>query len=101
MLLHLRPRAVDRVLLRVQQVLHEQYELDLLPLVHAVARSILCRIEELELALPVTKHVRLQVRDLTDLANGEEFLYRLRSAHASCSARRPRSMSSGIARRAE
>src|SRR5438876_1343034 len=60
-LLDLLARAFDRVFLGVQQVLHEHDQLDLAPLVHAIARAVFGRIEEAELALPVAQHVRLQV----------------------------------------
>src|SRR5438128_7640378 len=97
MLLHLLPRAFDRVLLAVQQVLHQQHQLDLLPLVHAISRPILGRIEKLELAFPIAKDVWLEVGDLTDLANRVELLNRFGCAHASCSARSPRALSCGMA----
>ena len=48
MLVHFLPRALDGVLLGVQQVLHEQDQLDLAPLVDAVARTVLRGIEEAE-----------------------------------------------------
>src|SRR6266567_9373600 len=51
-------RSLDGVFLRVQQVLHEHDQLDLAPLVHAIARAILGGIEKTELALPVAQHVR-------------------------------------------
>src|SRR2546427_10542045 len=52
-LLDLLACALDRVLLRVQQVLHQHDQLDLAPLIHAVARAVLCGVQEPELALPV------------------------------------------------
>src|SRR5687768_5354920 len=100
MLVDLQSRPLDRVLLGVEQVLHEQDQLDLLPLVDAVARTVLGRVQELELALPVAQDVWLQLRELTDLADGEELLDRLRGAHASTSGRSPRAISSGTALRA-
>src|SRR2546425_7470422 len=76
-LLDLLARAFDRVFLGVQQVLHEHDQLDLAPLVHTIARAVLGRIEEAELALPVAQHVRLQVGELADFADREELLNRL------------------------
>src|SRR6267143_6449569 len=70
-------RALDRVFLRVQQVFHEHDQLDLAPLVHAIARAILGGIEKAELTLPVAQHVRLQVGKLADLPDREELLNRL------------------------
>src|SRR6266545_4088922 len=78
-------RALDRVFLRVQQVFHEHDQLDLAPLVHAIARAILGGIEKTELALPVAQHVRLQVGELADLADREELLDGL----GGCAAHRP------------
>src|SRR5919106_573414 len=96
-LLDLLARPLDGVLLGVQQVLDQHDQLDLAPLVHAVARAVLGRIEEPELALPVAEHVRLQVRELADLADREELLDRLRRAHRHCSALRSRSIRSVMA----
>src|SRR5712664_929602 len=73
-LLDLLARAFDRVFLGVQQVLHEHDQLDLAPLVHAIARAVLGGIEEAELALPVAQYVRLQVGELADFADREELL---------------------------
>src|SRR5690606_16617428 len=42
-------RALDRVLLLVQEVLHEQDQLDLLGTVDPVARPVLRRVQQLEL----------------------------------------------------
>src|SRR2546422_8126117 len=53
---------------------------------HAVARAVLRGVEEPELTLPVAQHVRLEVRQLADLADREEFLHRIRGAHRQCSA---------------
>src|SRR5258708_2626483 len=52
-LLDLLARALDRVLLRVEEVLHQHDQLDLPTLVDAVPGSVLGRIQEPELALPV------------------------------------------------
>src|SRR2546421_8434546 len=52
-LLDLLASALDRVLLRVQQVLHQHDQFDLAPLIHAVTRAVLCGVQEPELALPV------------------------------------------------
>src|SRR6266576_5526690 len=98
-LLDLLARALDRVFLRVQQVFHEHDQLDLAPLVHAIARAILGGIEETELALPIPEHVRLEVGELADLADGEELLdgLRRRAAAHRLSAFSSRSMRSLIA----
>src|SRR2546426_9230609 len=66
-LLDLLARALDRVLLGVQQVLDQHDQLDLAPLIHAVARAVLRRVQEPELTLPVAQDVRLEVRQLADL----------------------------------
>src|SRR5437773_12350302 len=84
-LLDLLARALDRVFLRVQQVFHEHDQLDLAPLVHAIARAILGGIEETELTLPVAQHVRFQVGEVADLADREELLDGL----GGCAAHRP------------
>src|SRR5467141_3477347 len=76
-LLDLLARTFDRVFLGVQQVLHEHDQLDLATLVHAIARAVLGRIQEPELALPVAQHVRLQVGQLANLTDREELLHRL------------------------
>src|SRR4051812_26473796 len=101
LLVHLLPSALDGVLLRVEEMLHEQDQLHLAPLVHAVARTILGRIEEAELALPVPQHVGLEIGQLAHLADAEELLHGLRGAHASCSARSSRAISSVTPRCAE
>src|SRR4029077_17613512 len=67
-LLDLLSGAFDRVLLGVQQMLDQHDELDLAPLVHAVPRPIFGGVEEAKLALPVPQHMRLEVRELADLA---------------------------------
>src|SRR5579859_1466638 len=92
-------RALDRVLLRVQQMFDQHDELDLAALVYAVARSVLCGIQEAELALPVAEHVRLQVGELAHFADREELLDRLRGSAAAdhVSALSSRSMRSLIA----
>src|SRR6266852_327601 len=73
-LLDLLPRALDRVLLGVQQMLHEHDQLDLAPLVDAIARAVLGGIQEAELTLPVPEHVRLEIGELADFADREELL---------------------------
>src|SRR2546427_2481000 len=70
-------RAFDRGFLGVQQVLDEHDQLDLAPLVDAIARAVLGGIQEPELALPIAQHVRLQVGELADLADREDLLNRL------------------------
>src|SRR5688572_32885268 len=55
MLLDLLPRAFDRVLLGVEQVLHELNELDLPTLIDAIAGTVLRRTQELELTFPVSQ----------------------------------------------
>src|SRR5213592_3100218 len=80
-LLDLLTRALDRVLLRVQEVLHEHDQLDFAPLVDPVPGAVLRRIEEPELALPVAQHMRLEIRELADLADREELLDGMRCAH--------------------
>ena len=95
MLVELLPRAVDGVLLGVEQMLNEKNEFDLLTLINAISRSILRRTEKSELPLPVAQHVRLEASELTYLADGEELLDRICGAtHASCSARSSRAISS-------
>jgi hypothetical protein len=83
-------RALDGVLLGVEQMLDELDQLDLATLIDAVAGSILRGIQEAELALPVAKDVRLELRELADLADAEELLHGF-GGHASCSARSSRS----------
>src|SRR4051812_30663539 len=97
MLIHFLARALDGVLLGVQEVLHKEDELDLATLIHSITRPILRRVEKAELAFPVAEHVRLQVGELADLADAEEFLDRLCSTHASCSDRSSRAISSATA----
>src|SRR5436305_1390004 len=99
MLVDFLPRALDGVLLRVEQMLDEENELDLAPLIDAIAGAVLGRIEEAELTLPVAQHVRLEIRQLAHLADAEEFLDGF-GGHASCSARSSRVISSLIASRA-
>src|SRR5438445_12785633 len=98
-LLDLLACPLDRVLLGVQQVLDEHDQLELTPLVHAVAGAVLGGVQEAELAFPVAQHVRLQVRELADLADGEELLHGMGSAHRHCSALRSRSIRSAMASR--
>src|SRR5213596_1696745 len=80
-LLDLLTRALDRVFLGVQQVLHQHDQLDLASLVHPVSRAVFRGVQEAELALPVAEHVRLQIGELADLADREEFLDGVRDAH--------------------
>src|SRR5881394_1319591 len=90
-------RAFDRVLLRVQEVLHQHDQLDFPPLVDTVSGPVLGRIQEPELAFPVPQDVRLQIGELAHLADREELLHRLRRwtrAHRHCSALRSRSIRS-------
>src|SRR5439155_96961 len=75
-------RALDRVLLRVQEVLDQHDQLDLASLVHPVARPVLSRVEEAELTLPVAQHVGLQVGELADLADRKELLDGIWDAHS-------------------
>src|SRR5256885_10509350 len=51
--------------------------------------------------LPVAQDVRLEVRQLADLADREEFLHRIGGAHRQCSAFSSRSMRSATARRGD
>src|SRR5437879_2443887 len=75
-LLDLLARAFDRVFLGVQQVLHEHDQLDLAPLVHAIARAVLGGIEEAELDLQIAQHVRLLVGELADVADRDDLMIR-------------------------
>src|SRR6266702_4485319 len=96
-------RAFDRVFLGVQQVLHQHDQLDLATLVHTIAGAVFRGVQEPELALPVAEHVGLQVGELADLPDGEEFLNGLWDAHRlpppppHCSAFSSRSIRSAIA----
>src|SRR2546426_10150308 len=67
-LLDLLARALDRVLLRVQQVLDQHDQLDLAPLIHAGAPAVLRPGPGPGLTLPVTQDVRREGRPLADLA---------------------------------
>src|SRR5213594_3815783 len=96
-LLDLLARAFDRVFLRIQQVLHQHDQLDLAPLIHPVAGPVLGGVQEAELALPVPQHVRLQVGELTHLADREELLNGMGDAHRQCSGLRSRSIRSATA----
>src|SRR2546422_8164503 len=98
-LLDLLARPLNRVFLRVEQVLHQHDQLDLAPLVHPVAGPVLGGVQEPELALPVAQHVRLQVGELADLADGEELLHGMGSAHRHCSALRSRSIRAAMTSR--
>src|SRR2546426_3829365 len=93
-LLDLLARAFDRVFLRIQQVLHQHDQLDLAPLVHPVAGPVLGGVQEPELALPVPQHVRLQVGELTHLADREELLNGMGGAHRQYSGLSSRSIRS-------
>src|SRR5437868_63414 len=95
MIVQLLARAIDRVLLRVEQVLHEQNQLDLLALIDAIARPILRGTEEPKLALPVAKHMCFETSELAHLSNGKKLLHWVGgAAHRSCSARSSRAISS-------
>src|SRR3990170_2143378 len=96
-LVDLLTRAIDRVLLGVQQLLHEHYQLDLPPLIDAVARSVLRGMEEFELTFPVPKHMRLQVGKRANVADGKELLNWLLPLHRSTSARSSRVIRAAIA----
>src|SRR3989449_4792387 len=96
-LLDLLARALDRVFLRIEQVLHQHDQLDLAPLVHAVAGPVLGGVQEAELALPVPQHVRLQVGELTHFADRKELLHGMGGAHRQCSGLSSRSIKSATA----
>src|SRR5712691_3259707 len=96
-LLDLLPRALDRVLLGIQQVFDQHDELDLASLINAVPGAVLGGVQEPELALPIAQDVRLQVGELADLPDREELLNRMGGAHRHCSALRSRSIRSAIA----
>src|SRR5947208_393476 len=92
-LLDLLPRPLDRVFLRVEQVLHEHDQLDLAPLVHPVAGAVLGGVQEAKLAFPVPQHVRLQVGELTHFADRKELLHGMGgAAHRQCSGLSSRSI---------
>src|SRR6266576_2515297 len=95
MVVQLLSGAVDRVLLGVEQMLDEKNQLDLLALIDAIPRSVLRRNEKAKLTLPVAQDVRLETGEIADLANREELLNGIgRVAHASCSERSSRVISS-------
>src|SRR5438552_2871003 len=96
-LLDLLARPLDRVFLGVQQMLHQHDQLDLAPLIHPVAAPVLGGVQEAELALPVPQHVRLQVGELTHLADREELLNGMGDAHRQCSGLSSRSVRSATA----
>src|SRR5437016_6506119 len=98
-LLDLLASALDGVLLRVEQVLDQHDQLDLAPLVHAVAGAVLGGVQKAELAFPVAQHVRLQIGELAHLADRKEFLDGLRRAHPPphCSGFKSRSIRSATA----
>jgi len=52
-------RAVDSVLLGVEQLAHEHDQLDLTPLIYAITGPVLSRMQKSELTLPVSEHVWL------------------------------------------
>src|SRR5256714_6574703 len=79
-LLDLLAGALDGVLLGVEQVLDQHDQLDLAPLVHAVAGAVLGGGQKTELAFPVAQHVRLEIGELTHPARRAELLDRLRRA---------------------
>ena len=93
-------RAVDGELLGVEQVLHQHDQLHFPALVHPVARPVLGRVEEAELALPVAQHVRLEIGQRADLADRVELLDRLGSGHRHCSDLSSRVISSATPRAA-
>ena len=68
--------ALDRVLLLVQEFLHELDHFDLSTAICAVARAVLHRNEAFELRLPVAQHVGLQSGDAADLADRVVLLFR-------------------------
>src|SRR2546430_2755904 len=96
-LLDLLARPLDRVFLGVEQMLHQHDQLDLAPLIHPVAGPVLGGVQEAELALPVPQHVRLQVGELTHLADREELLNGMGDAHRQCSGLSSRSIKSATA----
>src|SRR5436309_7336795 len=96
-LLDLLACPLDRVFLRVEQMLDQHDQLDLAPLVHPVAGPVLGGVQEAELALPVPEHVRLQVGELTHFADREELLHGMGGAHRQCSGLSSRSMRSETA----
>lgn len=75
-LAHALLRARDRETLVVQELLDAHRELDVTPPILPMRPPGLHRLEHLELALPVPKHVRLHAHDVRDLANAEEELVR-------------------------
>src|SRR5256712_3069878 len=92
-------RPLDCVFLRVEQVLDQHDQLDLAPLVHPVPGPVLGGVQEAELALPVPQHVRLQVGELTHLADRKELLHGMGAggAHRQCSGFSSRSIRSATA----
>src|SRR3989442_15605671 len=96
-LLDLLARSLDRVFLRVEQVLHEHDQLDLAPLVHAVAGAVFGGVQEAKLAFPVPQHVRLEIGELTHFADRKELLHGMGGAHRQCSGLSSRSIKSATA----
>jgi hypothetical protein len=74
MLIDFLTRALDCVLLFVQQVFDEHDQLDLPSLIDAIAGPVLRRAEKAELALPVAKHVRLQSGEIAHFTDREKLL---------------------------
>src|SRR5688572_19552222 len=99
-LVDLLPCSIDRVFLGVEQLLHQHDQLDLAALVDPVSGAVFRRVEELELALPVAKYVRLQVGERAHVADGKELLDWLLRFHPSTSALSSLVMSAEIALRA-
>src|SRR5207244_11809724 len=96
-LLDLLASSLDRVFLGIQQVLDQHDQLDLAPLIHPVAGPVLGGVQEAELALPVAEHVRLQIGELTHLADREELLNGRGGDHRQCSGLSSRSIKSETA----
>src|SRR5256714_6791841 len=96
-LLDLLARPLDRVFLGVEQMLHQHDQCDRAPLIRPVAGPVLGGVQEAELALPVARHVRLQVGELTHLADREELLNGMGDAHRQCSGLSSRSIRSATA----
>ena len=76
LLLDLLARARDREALAVKQLLDPDHRLDVAAPVDPLAGAVLGGRQGRELGLPVSQHVRLDVRELADLADLEEQLVR-------------------------